>query len=192
MRLLKCSMAITHLYGLNKMIDTPEKLGQFISNENIPENNRYASYLCKAYYDYVQELKSFYGFSYTEILDSINSGLKLTADNAIKYEAFRSSLRRIEKIRGGNKKQVTKPQDNKVRVNENDLKTEKAHATENSENDLPEAWEEILNRHPTIKAISLYKAIDSGLPIEKAQAASKEGTKQLLEVLNKYRSKTFR
>ena len=174
------------------MINTPEKLGDLINNENISENKKYASYLCKAYYEYVQELKIFYGFSYTEILESINSGLKLTAENEIKYEAFRSSLRRIEKKRSSNKKQVTKPQDNKVSAHENDLKKENPHASENSEKELPEAWKAILNRHPSIKAISLNKAIEGGLPVEKAESASLEGTKQLIEVLSKYRSKNFR
>jgi hypothetical protein len=178
------------------MIDTPEKLGLLLRKEKIPEKNRYASYLCKAYYDQVQELKKFYGFSYAQILKSVNSALELCQDNSIKYEAFRSSLRRIERIRDGNTKQTAKParpQDNEFRAHEKEfIKEHKATATVDSEETLPDAWEEILNRHPTIKAISLHKAIDSGLPIEKAQEASKEGTKQLLEVLNKYRNKTFR
>lgn len=180
---------------MDKPLNTPDKLQELIEKDGVAEKDKYAAYVCKAYYSYIYDLKNHYGFQLKRILESINQALGLQGNDVIAYQAFRSSLRRIEAKRGKPSKPELKANENnaiEVRANENALKAEKPNVAETSEKPLPEAWEEILNRHPTIKAISLHKAIDSGLPIEKAQFASQEGTKQLLEVLNKYRNKTFR
>jgi len=165
------------------MIDTPEKLGLFLSSENIPEKNRYASYLCKAYYDHVQELKKFYGFSYTQILKSVNSALELCSDNEIKYEAFRSSLRRIEKIRDGNSKHAAKPQDNEFRAHE---KIENKIVETSKDVELSDEWLCILKDHPVMKKETIKRAINNGLTFEEAKNANGQGVRKFAEIVNIY------
>lgn len=168
------------------MIDTPIKLGQFISNDNIPEKNKYASYLCKAYYDYVQALKKFYGFSYAEILESINSELKLKAENEIKYEAFRSSLRRIEKIRGGTKSQVGNQKNNNSHtgVYNNEIASKVKDKT--ADRELSSEWLYLLKDHPVMKKETIQRAIDNGLTLEAAKYANDQGIRKFSEIVNKY------
>lgn len=127
-------------------------------------------------------------FSLSEILCVINSAGGKSLN--ISYKAFYAAVSRYGDIQiKDNDEKININNSMKVSAHENQLKMSKPKEVESSEDNLPEAWKEILIRHPTIKAISLHKAIESGLPIEKAQSASQEGTKQLLEVLNKYRSK---
>lgn len=168
------------------MINTPEKLELFLSNENIPEKNRYASYLCKAYYDHVQELKNFYGFSYAQILKSVNSALELCPDNSIKYEAFRSSLRRIERIRNANIKHVAKPKDNKIRVHEK-VKSKSVETPKDVE--LPDEWLGILKDHPVMKKETIKMAINNGLTFEEAKNANDQGIRKFAEIVNRYCSR---
>lgn len=182
---------------MDNSVNTPEKLEILLREHDFSDLDKTPSYVVKAYYDDINMLKEHYGFSLRRILDSINNSLFLDDDDKISYQAFRSALRRVSakrnSLEGRPSMLLNSGRDNKIRAHEKEFITEhKATATVDSEETLPDAWGEILNRHPTIKAISLHKAIDSGLPIEKAKEASKEGTKQLLEVLNKYRNKTFR
>lgn len=168
------------------MIDTPIKLGRFINNDNIPEKNKYASYLCKSYYDYVQSLKNFYGFSYAEIVESINSELKLKAENEIKYEAFRSSLRRIEKIRGTAKSQVDHQQNNNPRAGAYNNEIVSQVKDKNADRELSSEWVYLLKDHPVMKKETIQRAIDNGLTLEAAKSANDQGIRKFAEIVNKY------
>ena len=168
------------------MIETPIKLGRLISNDGTPDKNKYASYICKAYYDHIQKLKKFYGFSYAEILESINSELNLNTGDKIKYEAFRSSLRRIEKIRDSAKGQLDNQQHGNINSDVHSEKNAPLVKHEIADGELPQEWLSILKDHPVMRKETIQSAIKNGLTFEKAKAANDQGIRKFAEIVNKY------
>ncbi|WP_193067741.1 hypothetical protein [Halomonas sp. 3D7M] len=182
---------------MNKPINTPDKLQELIESDGVSERDKYAAYVCKAYYSYIYDLKNHYGFQLKRILESINLALGLNGDDVIAYQAFRSSMRRIEAKRGQPRFPVLKA----TETNEEKAKIIRAHEKISNEKvknrqesdyvELSNEWLELLKKHPVMKKQTILTAIENGLTYDEAEEADSKGIRKFAEIVNTYCARKF-